>query len=1134
MRSSSTRKTESKFPKTAERAAELAASLFGQENLEVLLDIAGQTKLLKSGYLEQEDANEAVLSFKTSRNPCTYTKFKVAKGEGRGKYDFLAYCDCGSDGSCVHTKVAFLMYYSYAIEGFRDAVERQAAGLGGISQESAELVAIIKKSSGKQKEGSPFVVGNGGKTFFYVLDEQCDSLKVISARKLTSGNLSEKFKVEEGWAQIATSGMPGYQSIYQGRHYEPYYHSNGRTGEFGQEDIKILRAFVSVGWDSYRPMSLDGVDPDTIFHVMGKTGRFIFGWDGYDNVISVGEPKKIDLEWKCDDQDRIKLSVKNESTDIVLLPTSPKWYLDKKYLKVGPVENAVSEVAFSLLKSGDVGLKIDDIEKVRKSINAIEGAKESLPEIPVIETLDMGIVQPVPVIRVRKSSSAEGGKGQLVTAEIEFDYLGQKASIGKESNIVAMEGGSRVKIGRDKSFEKSILAKASQGFGSEIIVEGSKRIVDSSKIGRNEFFSRAIGFQKTAEEFASENGWRIDYGDDCEIRVADAGELNVTLEETENGWYNLGMRIAIDGVEVSMIDILRQALKQPEFDIWLNEKSSGGQDVWYHELEDGRLLPLPQERVKKLARVMIELGTDSSEHGSLRVSRFDTGFLDEIGSDAKICGGESLRALAEALAAPVKALPERLESDMTMPLREYQGYGVQWLRKLKEAGVGAVLGDEMGAGKTLQVLCHIWLNSLENTGKLSLIVVPVSLVAKWVGDAGVFLPGLKFGKMLSGEAESWEQITSGTHAVITTYAMMMRHEEKFASIEWDVMAFDEAHELRNADSKLTHSAMRIKANQKIAITGTPLQNKQEEWWSIFTLVTPGLFRERKWFRAMFVNGAKNDDALRSERLKLMGRIASPFRLARTNAEVKNKLPDLEVEFHYVDLPQEQTEIYEAMRSNLDAEVRALIKESGLERNHIQVLTAINRLRQIAADPSLTKLETLPKNPASGKVDYIMSLCMSLLEEGKQVFIVSEWTEYLNIIASRLKENGASHRILHGKLSRDRREEVIASFRCGLARVLLSTYKVGGAGLDIPEGDAILIINPWWNPKVVDQAIGRLRRNDSDKLVKAYHIIARGTLEEGVIKIGERKRAMISAVTEGANEVAEGLSIKDIESLLGSF
>jgi superfamily II DNA or RNA helicase len=1108
-------------PTNPEKAADFALSLLGRDKTGALLKSLDNHSVLQYQYHQSVSAYEVMLLPLYGEDPRITVRFRVVSMNDGATLQSA--CECTDPSPCEHSKIGFLAYHSEAIIGFRQALEERLLFSRGFSDASVKVLELIRDTVRTEQAapGSSASRTSDSSVLFYALDQNLQEIHVIRVRRLMSGSLSDKHKVDEEWGPLIIMSL---QHQRQGINISPEIER-----KYSLEDIRILRSFVAAGWDSYRPKLLEKVDPDSILHLLGKTGRFIFG--GFDDVISIGEARNLELEWEPEEGDLIKLKMKGSHSDVVLLPTTPRWYFDKRKLEMGPVLNTISQTAAALLER-DVGLPIDDLDKFKKTFGNIKGVESVLPALPDIHTLDVGTVQPTPILRLKRSKSTPDKGERLFLAELQFDYLGRRAAADKLRGIVAVDGLNRVKIGRDKDFEREALAQAVAAMGKSVGAPGGRVVADSELLAKNDFIHEVVRFQDEAERFAAKNGWQVEYDDDCQIVVTEPTDMGVCLQETEHGWYNLAMSLSINGADVSMIEILREVLKQPHFKEWLAEEDSS-KATWYHELSDGNVLSLPLSRVKGLARIMLELGANDSAPSGLKVSRFDVGFLDDLGSDVKIQGGESLRKLAEVLASPPPVLPDHLSADLSKPLRDYQAMGVQWLQKLKNAGVGAILGDEMGAGKTLQVLCHIWLNVVRNPGATSLIVVPVSLVAKWIGDAAVFLPGMKIGKMLSGEMDMAGEAAEGCHAFITTYAMLTRHENAFAKRVFDIAAFDEAHELRNADAKTTHAAMRLRANQKIAVTGTPLQNKQEEWWAIYTLIVPGLFRDRKWFRSMFVNGMKNDSGLQSERLRLMGKIGSPFRLARTNKEVSNVLPTLETEYHYVDLPEKQREIYESMRAHLNGEVRALINKSGLSRSHIEVLTAINRLRQIAADPRLTKMKNLPGDIPSAKVDYILELSAELISEGKKLFIVSEWTEYLEIIGSRFAKRDLSYTTLHGDLSRQKRSEVIESFRSGKVSALLSTLKVGGVGLDIPEGDVILIVTPWWNPKAIDQVIGRLRRDDRDKTVKAIHVIARGTLEEGVLKIGERKREMIAAVTEGADGVSSVLSVADIEDLLGS-
>ena len=262
-------------------------------------------------------------------------------------------------------------------------------------------------------------------------------------------------------------------------------------------------------------------------------------------------------------------------------------------------------------------------------------------------------------------------------------------------------------------------------------------------------------------------------------------------------------------------------------------------------------------------------------------------------------------------------------------------------------------------------------------------------------------------------------------------------------------------------------------------------------------------------------------------------MTAPYCLKRSNEEIGNQLPPCNHVKLYIDLGEAQRDVYETVRATLDSKVRSLIAEKGLARNHITVLAAITKLRQICCHPELVKSGEVPPNTPSAKIEQLVVMVEELHAEGKLVVITSQWVEVLKIIATRLDQADLSYRMLFGGQTTSKRDEAIATFRSGRVKFLLMTLAIGGEGLDLPEGDVIVMFDPWWNAKRMEQAVARLRRDGRKKQITAIHMIAKGTLEEGVVAIGERKNEMIEEIYSGANGKLGAAHIADISMLFSA-
>jgi SNF2 family DNA or RNA helicase len=585
------------------------------------------------------------------------------------------------------------------------------------------------------------------------------------------------------------------------------------------------------------------------------------------------------------------------------------------------------------------------------------------------------------------------------------------------------------------------------------------------------------------------------------------------------------------GARVDLVALVRAALEH---------QVNAGEVTYLYLAGSNCWIGLPQERVVKISRILLDLTNLESEDTPPRISRFDLGTVADLDSadNIRVVGGEDIKELARRLAAPLDPLPEAAISALQKPLRPYQAEGVQWLRTRKAVGVGAIVGDEMGVGKTLQVLCSLWMDICDGQSEPSIVILPKTLVGKWQDEQRQFIPDMNLVQITS--VAHIDKLTSlrPSDVVVTTYGALVEHSEKFASRAWNIVPCDEAHLYLSNPKTATHRAVKqLKANQVLPITGTPLQNKPSDLWALMDLCVPGLLRSHRWFRQQFVSIEKGRGALPPEevifRRRLLGRMTSPFRLARKNKDVGNQLPKINVVERYLDMEPAQRDVYETVRASMNQEVRVLLAKSGLAKNQISVLAAINRLRQVCCSPALLKGVKAAARAPSVKMDEIRRIASELNEEDRQLVIVSEWAEMLGLVAKSLDGIGISHVTLTGKSgSIAKRNDVISSFRSKQVRVLLMTLTVGGVGLDLPEASVMVFCENWWNPAKMAQAAARMTRDDSKTHVTAIHLLVRGSLEEGVKAIAERKGEMIESILGGDSVATSGsLTEEDIEQLL---
>jgi superfamily II DNA or RNA helicase len=446
---------------------------------------------------------------------------------------------------------------------------------------------------------------------------------------------------------------------------------------------------------------------------------------------------------------------------------------------------------------------------------------------------------------------------------------------------------------------------------------------------------------------------------------------------------------------------------------------------------------------------------------------------------------EPLRVLAQGFEGiPVAPLP----ADLRATLRPYQQEGVSWLAWLKKAGVGGVLADDMGLGKTLQALC-----TLEGR---SLVVAPTSVLPNWAAEARKFRPSLKV-CTYHGPSRSLDHKAD---LVLTSYALLRLDIELLAAQAWDTVILDEAQAIKNPDAQVARAAYRLQAERRLTLTGTPVENRLEELWSQFHFVNPGYLGGRKSFVDRYATPIQNGEAGAAARLR--DRIR-PFVLRRMKEEVARDLPPRTDMVLHCELSAKERAVYDTIRA---ATKETVLRELGQGGSVMKALEALLRLRQAACHSALVPGQ---KAAGSAKVDLLVETLDEVVAEGHKALVFSQWTSLLDLVEPELKAAGIPFIRLDG--STNDREAVVQKFQSkGGPPVFLLSLKAGGVGLNLTAADHVFLLDPWWNPAVEDQAADRAHRLGQDKPVMVYRLVSEDTVEERILSLQERKRALADA------------------------
>ncbi|MEZ4295413.1 MAG: SNF2-related protein [Polyangiaceae bacterium] len=543
------------------------------------------------------------------------------------------------------------------------------------------------------------------------------------------------------------------------------------------------------------------------------------------------------------------------------------------------------------------------------------------------------------------------------------------------------------------------------------------------------------------------------------------------------------------------------------------------------ELRDGTLAPL-SDKALELASATHDLVNDA---GRAELSIPQIGLLEHWASAADQA---HLDPAVEDIRSRLRALdvrPAEIPQGLAATLRPYQRAGLAWLQFLCELGTGGILADDMGLGKTLMTLALlVWKKERGKAAGPALVVCPTSVVGNWAREAARFAPGLKVLVLTGADRAARIAVAGDFDLVVTSFALLRLDIDELSGIAFHTAIIDEAQNIKNAAAATTHAARRLRADQRLALTGTPVENRLGELWSILDFANRGMLGTERKFEERFERPIVQDRAGPAA-AELRSRVR-PFLLRRTKAQVLTELPPKE-EIDAVCLPAPaQRTAYDALAAVLLRDVEGSIASMGLKRSGLIVLTALLRLRQMCCDPRLVDAS----RPASmsAKRTAFLSLVRELRDEGRRALVFSQFVELFTLWRKDLDSEGISYEYLDG--STRNRDEVVRRFQEGDATLFLLSLKAGGSGLNLTAADTVIHCDPWWNPAVEAQATDRTHRMGQTRAVTVYKLIVRGTIEEKIAELKAAKRSLADAVIHEDEGALRGLQEEDVRLLLAGI
>ena len=682
----------------------------------------------------------------------------------------------------------------------------------------------------------------------------------------------------------------------------------------------------------------------------------------------------------------------------------------------------------------------------------------------------------------------------MIDCSIKFDYAGNIVDyFDKNSTVV-----------RDNDFESVVLNDlVSYGF----TVDSNKiLLVDFDDVGY--FLSEGIGLlSKKYNIFTSK---KID-------------NINILKESKITSNFSIGTDgimsydFSTDNIDTSELDKIISSMKK-------NKK--------YYKLKNGNIIDLENNSgLNELSDIFTNLDLSWSDitSGSVVIPKYRALYIDSLKNKYKSINTSNSFDLFIDNFYKYKDVKVDFGSDSNV-LRDYQKDGVRWLYTLYKCDLGGILADEMGLGKSLQTICFIKQVISEKKDAKIMIVCPTSLVYNWKKEFDKFGSELKYVTVHDSKSKRLEVINDFDkyNIFITSYGLIRNDNDEYENKNFDVCIIDEAQAIKNYQAGMTREIKKIKALTKIALTGTPLENSILELWSIFDFIMPGYLGNIRKFRDSY--GIHDVDSESLSRLDDLNYLIKPFILRRKKVDVITDLPDKIENNIYLDLPNKQKKLYLSVLKDSEKEFKEILATEGMNKARFKILQLLMKLRQICIDPNI-----LFSNYDGEviKMEKLLEVVNNFVKDGHKILIFSSFKTVVDRVKSMFDSNNISSYMIAGDVKSKTRMDLVEKFNNDSTNCFLITLKSGGTGLNLVGADVVIHLDIWWNPQVENQATDRAHRIGQTKKVTVIKFVTRGTIEERIIELQNKKKILSDNLIEGKDnsDILSSLNEDDIRDLL---
>jgi superfamily II DNA or RNA helicase len=581
-------------------------------------------------------------------------------------------------------------------------------------------------------------------------------------------------------------------------------------------------------------------------------------------------------------------------------------------------------------------------------------------------------------------------------------------------------------------------------------------------------------------------------------------QLRIAMRKVDGKWFAANGDLKVDDTTVLSLKELLDAVKASQ--------------SRFITVGRGEFLSL----TGKLYRQLNELATVAiEEQEEIRIRPLAAHMLDELLEGAgSVETDEHWKALRARQAAAEIIRPE-VPTTLQTQLRPYQEEGFRWMARLAAWGTGACLADDMGLGKTIQAIAMLLYRAHEGP---ALIVCPASVLPNWASELDKFAPSLQIKQISAGKRHSVLKAAGPFDVVLITYGILQSEDKLLSGIPWHTVVLDEAHTIKNYQTKTSKAAMSLQADFRLILTGTPIQNHLTEIWNLFNFINPGLLGSLPYFNKQFTTPViyNTESSVTKHLRKLIG----PFMLRRTKTAVLDELPEKTEIVKMISLSPDEAAFYEALRLKAVENIKKYSQDKNSKHN-LNTLTEIGKLRMAACNTQMIDPEI--RIPSS-KLAVFLEIVQELIDNNHRALVFSQYVRHLDLVRAALDELNISYCYLDGSTPIPTREKVVQQFQAGVGSLFLISLKAGGTGLNLTAADYVIHLDPWWNPAVEEQASDRAYRIGQTRPVTIYRLVTRHTIEEKIIALHNTKRDLADRLLEGS-DVSGKLSTEELLSLI---